>query len=176
MDCNNILNSLPPPYTHALSKVAWQFFPSGLESGCPGLGSGMAFWPALAHAECGQSDGVWVPCLRGMVESSLSAYHHHVNKRGPDENPCRGKPSCSILGHPRPTSNQPNPKHLRQPRWDQQSYLPMRLLTINALSPARPNELPSCPTDWWAMIDGVREICYAVIANKTCTAHLGWSG
>lgn len=107
-----------------------QFFTPSLYS-CPFQGS-LAVLPIRA--------GVWVPrpwirdglltcfgpiqnvagvmvCMfhaqEAWFESFLSAYHHHVNKPGPDESPYQGKPSYSILGHLRPTSSQPNPKHLR---------------------------------------------------------------
>ena len=88
------------------SHQGWSLGAQALDQGWPSD----LLWPIQNVA------GVMV-CMfhaqEAWFESALSAYHHHVNKPGPDESPYQGKPSYSILGHPRPTSSQPNPKHLR---------------------------------------------------------------
>lgn len=125
----------------ALPIKDWSLFPHALEQGWPYD----LLWPMQNVAEVLVCD---FRAQEALFEPTLSAYHHHVNKPGLDEGPCWGKPSCSILGHPRPTCSQPTPKHLREPRQDQQSYPPKPQLTTNArVRPARSKELPSCPTD-----------------------------
>lgn len=104
-----------------------QFFTPSLYS-CPFQGS-LAVLPIRAGARVPRSwirDGL-LTCFGPMqnvagvmvcefhaqeawFESALSAHHYMKASLSQMRAHVEGKPSCSILGHPRPTSSQPNPK------------------------------------------------------------------